>query len=148
MTFLRAFGLGAGVLLLASTAACSGGDNSAGADSPRKAVEKFVLATVDEDYEAMCELSLTAKGEPHSGKEADACVDNARTETEKAKKALEGTDGAEVTDEQKKELKEFITQDPKVEEKDGVATVTYSMGEIPFTVTTKKVDGGWFVIRS
>ena len=134
--------------LLATTAACGG----SGGGSPEAAAEKAVRAVVDEDLRAMCEVTLL-DGEPRTDEELDECVAEAEKVKEDSEKLLEDSD-EETRKEIEKQTEELMSAFRKAlddgpsevgEEKDGKVIVTYELDGEESPITTKKVDGDWYV---
>lgn len=149
MKITRLAGLLGTVALLATTAACGSGS---GAGSPEDATQGYLQAVIDKDPDALCNLSLE-DGKVREGDTLEKCIDKGEKDLEddeKARKKLSDDERKSVEEGEKeleKQFKELLDDGPKKvgDEKDGEVVVTYEFEGQEGPITTKKVDGSWYV---
>lgn len=145
MKIARPVGVAATAVLLSVLTACGG---SSGASSPEDAAQQALEAVVDRDYEAACDLQLNSDDKPMTDEQKEECVKEGKEAMKKADEQLDALpeEAKKAGEEQQKKLEELLDTKPKVgKEKDGEVLVTYDLDGVDFPLTTKKVDGSWYV---
>lgn len=149
MKITRLAGLLGATALLATTAACGGGS---GAGSPEDATQGYLQAVLDEKPEKLCNLTLQ-DGKVREGDTLDKCVEEGEKSLEDAEKERKklSDDDRKALETQEKELRkqfeQLLDDGPKKvgDEKDGEVVVTYEFDGQEGPITTKKLDGNWYV---